>query len=559
VPTQLSIPSKSLLPRAMHVAVSTSLCAALAACGGGGGGSGGGGQAGATSAAPPPTTSVSGTVSLNGAPLAGATVVAVSTNTNSVVGTVTTGADGSYRFTGLGTACTDNCVQNYAFLAFKPGYAFNATLANGQNRAALEWGGQTYGWNLVNGVSAVRAGFNGAFTNPSGGAPINFSVINFTSVANGSVTGANFTGYDGSNALIKLAATGQATSYAAGDDAALAKGVPIPAVRFIDNGDGTVSDKLTGLVWTKNAGCLSPANWSQALTEANQLASGQCGLSDGSSAGQWRLPNVIELASVIDINRASPAVSGPFTNVSNATYWTSTPYWSGSGAATTNAWAIRLSDGRYINDSSNNLMASSSNDVWAVRGTSGGAGGATGGSASAVALASTGAVEPFGKNDDASLSMGVQLPSSRLIDNGNGTFTDTLTGLVWMKAADCIHATWSGALAAVGQLASGQCGLSDGSTAGQWRMPNRNEMQSLQDRGQNNHALYFNENFVSGYSGVPNQNAIFSDMVGFQYYWTSTTDAASVSEAWTVFTCDYGVYDIDKTQVGYTLAVRDPH
>jgi hypothetical protein len=49
---------------------------------------------------------------------------------------------------------------------------------------------------------------------------------------------------------------------------------------------------------------------------------------------------------------------------------------------------------------------------------------------------------------------------------------------------------------------------------------------------------------------------VFDHFVTFQYYWTSTTDAADPTQAWTVFSCDYGVYDIGKTATGYTLAVR---
>jgi len=51
-------------------------------------------------------------------------------------------------------------------------------------------------------------------------------------------------------------------------------------------------------------------------------------------------------------------------------------------------------------------------------------------------------------------------------------------------------------------------------------------------------------------------NANFSNFVQFQYYWTSTTNASLTTEAWTVFSCDFGVYDIAKGNTGYTLAVR---
>ncbi|MEE4112584.1 MAG: hypothetical protein V2I40_07185, partial [Desulfobacteraceae bacterium] len=47
--------------------------------------------------------------------------------------------------------------------------------------------------------------------------------------------------------------TGQQKSYAHGDDGDLGMGTPWPTPRLIDNGDGTVSDRLTGLMWTKNA------------------------------------------------------------------------------------------------------------------------------------------------------------------------------------------------------------------------------------------------------------------------------------------------------------------
>jgi len=525
----------------------------VTACGGGGGSGGD-----TTPAIPPPSTSVSGKVTSQGTPLAGATVVAYSTNSNNVVATALTDASGNYRFSGLDVSCTDNCLAVFNFFAYKAGYSLAPALAGDPtgNHANLQWGVQAYGWNVASGDAVTRGGYNGAFTNPDNntGAPINFSVITFTSLAGDSQSNADFVAYSGAHPLVRLAATGQTVSYAAGDDAALAQGVPWPGTRFNDNGDGTVTDQLTGLVWLKNAACFAPASWANAVADANQLASGQCGLTDGSAAGQWRLPNLIELESLIDAAASAPAVSGPFANVpataSGSVYWTSTPYWSGEGAATGSAWAIRLSDGRYINGNDangNNLMASALNGIWAVKGTSG----------AAVTLAATGSIEPFAPRDDGSLAMGAALPQSRMIDNGDGTITDTVTGLIWLKQADCIHDTWTGALADVGQLANGQCGLRDGSTPGQWRMPNRREMQSLQDRGQNNHALYFNETFVSAFpSAIPTQPAIFSAMPELQYYWTSTTNAADTSEAWSVFSCDFGVYDIAKSATGYSLAVR---
>lgn len=522
------------------------VCVALLA-GCGGGGSGGGNT---NPGVPPPTNTVSGTVSFNGAALAGVTITAFSTNNNAIFATTTTDASGNYSFSGLGTACSaPSCIINYQFVATKAGYSFNPVLAANPtgNRASYLWYAPAHNWYASTGAAVTRAAFNGYFSNSNGGAGISWNVINFNSVPNNAVTGANFSAYNGTTPLVQLAATGQAVSYVSGDDASLAKGVPWPATRFTDNLNGTISDHLTGLIWMKNAGCFAPTVWASALSDANQLASGACGLSDGSVPGDWRLPNLVEMESLIDASASNPALPAgqPFANVSAGIYWTSTSYYGGQ-TGSPSAWAVRMADGRYINDSTLNVKTSSSNAVWAVRGSSSGA----------VKLAATGLYEFYANGDDGSIESGVPMPSSRMLDHGDGTVTDTLTGLVWLKQADCIQGTWAQALAQINTLGNGQCGLSDGSSAGGWRMPNRKEMQSLSDRMQNNLALYFNETFVSGTVGVSSQPAIFSNFIGFQYYWTSTTDAANTSSAWATFSCDFGVYDYPKSSVTYALAVR---
>ena len=92
---------------------------------------------------------------------------------------------------------------------------------------------------------------------------------------------------------------GQTTSQADYDDGYYQRGVdvPLPKPRFSDNGNGTVTDNITGLIWLKNANCFGSRTWNHALADANGLNSGDCGLTDGSSAGDWRLPNYNELFS----------------------------------------------------------------------------------------------------------------------------------------------------------------------------------------------------------------------------------------------------------------------
>jgi hypothetical protein len=136
--------------------------------------------------------------------------------------------------------------------------------------------------------------------------------------------------------------TGQTTSYATGDDGDIEPGVVWPNPRFTDNGDGTVTDNLTNLVWLKTANCWGSPTWATALINCNNLASGSCGLTDGSIAGDWRLPSIKELFSLIDLANFDPALpSGhPFT-ASSYYYWSGTTYTDGN----TEAWIVHTKFG----------------------------------------------------------------------------------------------------------------------------------------------------------------------------------------------------------------------
>ena len=70
--------------------------------------------------------------------------------------------------------------------------------------------------------------------------------------------------------------------------------------------------------------------------------------------------------------------------------------------------------------------------------------------------------------------------TNRYADMGNGTILDCNTDLLWLKDSSCSpnfdSATYANALTAVSSLADGTCGLSDGSAAGDWRLPTMNEL-----------------------------------------------------------------------------------
>jgi hypothetical protein len=155
--------------------------------------------------------------------------------------------------------------------------------------------------------------------------------------------------------------TGQTTAYATGDDGDLEKGVTWPNPRFTDNGDGTVTDNLTGLIWLKNANCFGTRTWNNALSDSNGLEDGECGLTDGSSAGNWRLPNYKELSSLVDSERYNPALpSGhPFTNVQSEHYWSSTT----RAEDIDGGWYVHMSDGHAYGS-----IKTFSSYVWPVRG-----------------------------------------------------------------------------------------------------------------------------------------------------------------------------------------------
>ena len=155
--------------------------------------------------------------------------------------------------------------------------------------------------------------------------------------------------------------TGQTTSHADYDDGYYEKGVAWPNPRFTDNSNGTVTDNLTGLIWLKYANAFGLRNWATALTDCNTLNSGEHGLIDGSAEGDWRLPNVKELQSLIDFGNYDPALpSGhPFSGVRSNGYWSSTTY----AYNTDYAWAASLYRGYVSYANKTGIFY-----VWPVRG-----------------------------------------------------------------------------------------------------------------------------------------------------------------------------------------------
>ena len=121
---------------------------------------------------------------------------------------------------------------------------------------------------------------------------------------------------------------------------------------FTDNGNGTITDTTTGLVWDKCSrgqvwdnttppgtctGTASTHDWAAALAQATAAnAASHRGQAD------WRLPNRTELESLVQINAVSPAIDGTYFPATPSNwYWTSTTF--GPGPA--NAWGVDFNSG----------------------------------------------------------------------------------------------------------------------------------------------------------------------------------------------------------------------
>ena len=344
----------------------------------------------------------------------------------------------------------------------------------------------------------------------------------------------------GSTGAIELAATGQTGCFdgwgadqacvGTGQDGDLRAGAAWPAPRFIDNGDETLTDRLTGLIWPRDGG--GPVV-------------GQCDRQDGALTyigclnaidylghGDWRLPNINELESLVNGDEPDMAAwlgMQGFANVWPHLYWSSTA----TAADPGRAWVLFMTSG-FVLDADKDTLEPGGEwpNVWPVRG------GQTGAAGNGY-LWRTGQTESWIYGDDGDLQKGVAWPSPRFCDNGDGTVTDRLTGLIWLKDAGCTGlGTWEQSLIRADGLAAGQCGLTDGSIGGDWRLPNRKELFSLIDRSQFNPALPPEQPFANVQP----------------LYWSSTSYAGAPGLAWNIVMVNGTIANHAKTNSGYAAA-----
>ncbi|MCX7047485.1 MAG: DUF1566 domain-containing protein [Candidatus Sumerlaeota bacterium] len=227
--------------------------------------------------------------------------------------------------------------------------------------------------------------------------------------------------------MLKLPDTGQTQSFTTtfGEDADYIIHPP----SLTDNGNGTVTDNVTGLIWQKADG--GEMTWEAATTYAIGLTL------DGYS--DWRLPTAHEAFSILNHGTINPALNTSVFTASAAEYW----------------WT-------------QDTLASDATRVWSAN-----AGGGIGPHPKSETI-SAGGTKRFhprcvrGANAPAGAS-----PIHHAVNNGDGTVTDSDTGLMWQKGEAPAPMTWEAAL----QYAEGLtlAGHSD------WRLPNIKELHSLND------------------------------------------------------------------------------
>ena len=146
--------------------------------------------------------------------------------------------------------------------------------------------------------------------------------------------------------------------------------------RYVDCGNGTVYDTVTNLIWLKKANCFLDKSYAAANNAAAGLGDGDCGLTDGSSPGDWRLPTMAEWQWTFQRAVALGCINPAFTNTAGTSCGGPDPftyiqvgerYWSSTAveANPTHAWSVEINSGALKTD----LVKTASGNIhaWPIR------------------------------------------------------------------------------------------------------------------------------------------------------------------------------------------------
>jgi len=204
---------------------------------------------------------------------------------------------------------------------------------------------------------------------------------------------------------------------------------------FILNGNGTVTDTITGLMWQQADG------GEMTIESAIQY----CGNLNLGGFTDWRLPEAHEAFSILNHQNTNPSLNTSIFTTSTAEYW----------------WT-------------SNFQVNDNTKVWAIN-----AGGGIGNHPKTETI-SAGGIKKFHVRAVRSVSSSTII-AIRYTDNGNSTITDNATKLIWQKNPFADTLTWEQALSYANTLAIS--GIND------WRLPNIKEIQSINDESLSNPSI----------------------------------------------------------------------
>ena len=261
---------------------------------------------------------------------------------------------------------------------------------------------------------------------------------------------------------------------------------------YTDNGDGTVLDNNTTLVWQQTP----PDDRLQYLD-----AIAFCGALDLGGRTNWRVPSIKELYSLAD-NRGellSPEEGEPTPYIDTSIfdfeypqgqmafagqYWSSTLYVKGPVQNGRNqaAFGFNFADG-HIKAYGTGL------DFYTGEAATGGLTGRDGQTPGNYVRCVNGEEGVYGFN--------------AFVDNGDGTVTDDATNLMWQQSDDGIRREWADALA--------YCEALELAGRNDWTLPNSKELQSIVDYDR------------TGFPAIDEDFFTITDDSETLDFWTSTT------------------------------------